>query len=98
MWLEFASLSSTVRLDDLRAILGNTLKRVHRNQNDATVGIDTMLCIAVPNGVKNWAEIEEMMYYPDGQSAPEGSLRWDSVARSSAVSSKGGFRNGGRSS
>jgi hypothetical protein len=75
MWLEFSPLSSTVRLDDLRAILGNTLKRVHRDQNDATVGVDTMLCIAVTNGVENWAEIEEMMYYPDGQSAPEGSLR-----------------------
>jgi hypothetical protein len=66
MWLEFSSLSPTVRLDDLWAILGNTLKRVHRNQNDATVGVDAMLCIAVTNGVKNWAEIEERMYYPDG--------------------------------
>lgn len=61
MWLEFSSLSSTVRLDDLRAILGNTLKRVHRNQNDATVGVDTMLCIAVPNGVQDWVENEERM-------------------------------------
>jgi hypothetical protein len=98
MWLEFSSLSSTVRLDDLRAILGNPLKRVHRDQNDAAIGVDTMLRIAVPNGVKDWAEIEEKVYYQDGQSAPDGSLRWDSVARSSAVSSKGGFRNGGRSS
>ena len=98
MWLEISSPSSTIRLNDLRAILGNTLKRVHRNQNDATIGVDTMLCIAVPNGMEDWAEIEERMCYPDGPSAPEGSLRWDSVARSSAVSSKGGFRNGGRPS
>ena len=67
MWLEFSSLSSTVCLNDLRAILGNTLKRVHRDQNDATVGVDTMLCIAVPYGVKNWEEIEESVYYPDGK-------------------------------
>jgi hypothetical protein len=98
VWLEFSSLSSTVRLDDLGAILGNALKRVHRNQNDATIGIDTMLCIAVPNGVKDWAEIEGGMDILDRRRAPEGSLRWDSVARSSAVSSRGGFRKGGRSS
>ncbi len=96
--LEIPSPSSAVRLNDLRTILGNALKRVHRNQNDATIGVDTMLRIAVPDGVENWAEIEGRMYYLDGQSAPEGSLRWDSVARSSAVSSKGGFRKGGRSS
>ena len=75
MWLEFSSPSSTVRLDDLGVIHGNALKWVHRNQNDATIGIDTMLCIAVPNGVKDWGENEGRKYYPDGRSAPEGSLR-----------------------
>ena len=59
MWLEFSSLSSTVCLYNFWAILCNTLKRVHRDQNDATVGVDTMLCIAVANGVKNCAEIEK---------------------------------------
>ena len=98
MWFEISSPSSTVRLYDLGAIHGNALKRVHRNQNDATIGVDTMLCIAVPNGVEDWADIEGQVCYPDGRNAPEGSLRWDSVARSSAVSSRGGFRKGGRSS
>jgi hypothetical protein len=59
VWLEVSSPSSTVRLDDLGTILGNALKRVHRDQNDATIGIDTMLGIAVPNSVKDWAGIRK---------------------------------------
>ena len=51
--LQFSSLSTAVGLDNLRAILGDTLERVHSDQNDATVGVDTMLCIAVPNGMKD---------------------------------------------
>lgn len=35
---------------------------------------------------------------PTGGHAPEGSFRWDRVAKSSAVSSNGGLRRGGRPS
>jgi hypothetical protein len=55
--LKVSSPSSTVSLDDLRAILGDTLKRVHGDQNNATISVDTMLCIAVPNGMKDYAQI-----------------------------------------
>jgi hypothetical protein len=55
--LKFSSPSSTISLDNLRAILGDTLKGVHGDQNDATISIDTMLCIAVPNGVKDWTRV-----------------------------------------
>lgn len=98
MGFKFSSPSSTVCLDNLGAILCNTLKRVHSDQDDATVGVDTMLCIAVPNGMKDYTDNEECKNDLDGRNAPEGSLRWDSVARSSAVSNRGGFRKGGKSS
>ena len=52
--LKVSSPSSTISLDDLRAILGNTLKGVHGDQNDAAISVDTMLCIAVPNGMKDY--------------------------------------------
>ena len=55
MWLQLASPPTTVRLNNFRAIERNTLKRVDRDQNYATVGVDTMLGIAVANGMQNCA-------------------------------------------
>jgi hypothetical protein len=60
--LKFSSPSPTVRLDDLGAILSNALKWVHGNQNNATICVDTMLSIAIPNSVKDWTNVEAANY------------------------------------
>jgi len=59
---EFSSLPSAVSLNDLGAILGDALKRVHGNQDNATISIDAMLGIAVPNGMKHWTNVEGSKY------------------------------------
>ena len=100
MGLEFTSPPSTVGLDDLWAIEGDPLERIHGDEDNAGIGVDTMLSITIPDGVKDWRErlCEWEMWNKMRMMIPDGSLRWERVARSSAVSRRGGLRKGGRSS
>ena len=77
MRLQLSSSPPTICLDNLRAIECNTLERVDRDQNYTTIGVDTMLRIAVADGMQNYVallraiiEIAELNWNP-----PEGSLR-----------------------
>lgn len=47
--LELASLPPTIRLDDFWPIKSDTLERVHRNEHDPAICIDTVLRIAIPD-------------------------------------------------
>ena len=51
MGLQFPSPSTTVCLNDFRAIEGDALEGIHGNKDNSTVGINTMLSISVPNGM-----------------------------------------------
>ena len=51
MRLDLFSPRATVRLNDFRAINVDALERVHGDEDDARVGIDTMLCISVADSM-----------------------------------------------
>jgi hypothetical protein len=50
---KFSSTSTMVRLNNLRAVEGNTLERIYGNENDSTVCVDAVLSITISDRVKN---------------------------------------------
>lgn len=54
MRLELASLSASVGLNYVGAVHSDALERVDSNEHDAAVGIYTVLCISIANGMKDW--------------------------------------------
>lgn len=99
MWLQFSTPPTAVRLDNFGAIESDALERVDGNENNTAVCVDAMLGISISDGVKYCRFVRKGYTECIGcRYAPEGSLRWESVAKSSAVSNRGGFLNGGRPS
>lgn len=56
MGLQFPPLPPTVCLDDLGSIKSDALEWVNSDQYNAAVGIDTVLGVAIANGMKNFEE------------------------------------------
>ena len=50
--LDLFSPRATVRLDDFRAVDVDALERVHGDEDDARVRIDTMLCISIADSMQ----------------------------------------------
>lgn len=53
MWLQLASPTTTICLNDLGAIERDALEGIDSDEDDSTVGIDAMLGIAIANGMQN---------------------------------------------
>ena len=75
MGLKFASPSAAVGLNDLWTIESDALERIHGNENDAGIGIDTMLSIAIANCMQDWSACERNIEEKLSMRVPEGSLR-----------------------
>jgi hypothetical protein len=98
MRLELAPPPSTVGLNNFRSIESNALKRIDSNENNSAVSINAMLSVTIANRMKDYLQLMAVGCAKGTAHVPDGSFRWESVAKSSAVSRSGGFRKGGRPS
>ena len=54
MWLEFASPSTVVCLDDFGTIESDALEGVDSNEDDPGVRVDAVLGVTIADCVKDW--------------------------------------------
>ena len=77
MWLEFASPSTVVCLDDFGTIESDALEGVDSNEDDPGVRVDAVLGVTIADCVKDWRIeiVATRRQRRARESSPEGSFK-----------------------